>query len=366
MVNKRMVLIFEELLNVHLGKDVFYAPYYYAKDEMDLTIVHSNHNEDLPLNIKGAKIERRENMFIYILKEFKNIDELMIFHLTKKSCYYGILYKLLNKKGKLYIKLDTGIENLKEFNEKKWKWGRIKISVLRKLLIKKSEKISVETQEAYDYLLDKKIYGEDLISKLHHIPNGFDEEELENLNIKVKAYLEKENLAIIVSRFGSYQKNNELLLSALDGIDILEWNFFLIGPYDVNFKKLYDEFIQKNPDKKEKVRLLGNISDKEILYSYYNKAKVFILTSRYEGFPLVFPEALRFGNYILTTDVSGAKDITKNSEIGKIIPVADIEALKKELKNIIANKINLNKKYEESIKFCQENFIWSEILKKLK
>lgn len=69
--------------------------------------------------------------------------------------------------------------------------------------------------------------------------------------------------------------------------------------------------------------LVGNISNRELLYDYYNRAKVFILTSRWEGFAIVYPEALRFGNYIITTDVGGARDIAENTKLGSIIEVGN-------------------------------------------
>lgn len=69
------------------------------------------------------------------------------------------------------------------------------------------------------------------------------------------------------------------------------------------------------------VILVGNIENKNLLYDYYNRAKVFLLTSRLEGFAIVYPEALKFGNYIITTDVGGAKDITNNGQIGIVTEI---------------------------------------------
>lgn len=51
--------------------------------------------------------------------------------------------------------------------------------------------------------------------------------------------------------------------------------------------------------------LSGNIEDKNLLYDYYNKAKVFLFTSRRESFGIVLVEALRFGDCIITADVGG-------------------------------------------------------------
>lgn len=78
---------------------------------------------------------------------------------------------------------------------------------------------------------------------------------------------------------------------------------------------------------------------------------------------MVYPEALRFGNYIITTKVSGAEDITNYNKIGKIIEIEDSNALNNELVKVIGGQIDLKKKYELSIEWSKKNFIWERILK---
>lgn len=54
---------------------------------------------------------------------------------------------------------------------------------------------------------------------------------------------------------------------------------------------------------------------------------VFTLPSIYEGFPYVFPEALRAGLPIVTTLVGGAEDVVEEGVSGRIVPVRDPDAL---------------------------------------
>lgn len=192
-----------------------------------------------------------------------------------------------------------------------------------------------------------------------YISNGFDNEDYSE---KI-AFEEKENIMITVGRLGTYQKNTEMLLQSLEKLDLKNWKILLIGPYDKNFKNKYMEFLKRNNDKKDKIILVGNINNREKLYEIYKKSKVLILTSRREGFPLVYPEALRFGNYIITTKVSGAEDITNYNKIGKIIEIEDSNALNNELVKVIGGQIDLKKKYELSIEWSKKNFIWERILK---
>jgi len=62
--------------------------------------------------------------------------------------------------------------------------------------------------------------------------------------------------------------------------------------------------------------LAGAISDKRTLYQVYSKAKIFVLTSRTEGFPLVIPEAIQNGCYVITTNLFPAAKEIINGEIG--------------------------------------------------
>lgn len=381
---KNLYIMFNDLEEVHLGKDVFLTPYYISKEfklKLKLIFLETETNKKLDEIYRNAELIRKKfrgnkksNFFIreyeffkYIFLNSKKIDNLMLFHLSLKSIFMTIIYKTLYPKGKVYIKSDLNIEGLDKFqNFKINKLKKILRGILIKIFFKKIDLITVETEEVYNKLSEIGFYGEDISKKLDYIPNGFDDELLKSLDIKIKEYKDKENIMITVGRLGSYQKNNEMLLNAIDKVDMKDWKILLIGPFDNKFEQKYNEFIKNNKDKKEKVLLVGNISNKKELFEYYNRAKVFLLTSRWEGFALVYPEALKFGDYILTTDVGGAKDITENSKVGKVIPIEDFKILKEEIEKIIKDKINLEQKYNESLKLSEENFLWSNIIKNSK
>lgn len=168
---------------------------------------------------------------------------------------------------------------------------------------------------------------------------------------------------ITVGRIGTEEKNNEMLLEALNNLDLKEWKIYIIGSYTEDFKEKYDEFIKNNQDKKETVTLTGSIENKNLLYSYYNRAKVFLLTSKWEGFAIVYPEALRFGNYIITTDVGGARDITNNGKIGVVTEIENTIQFKNKILKVINNEINLEEKFNQSLELSKKQFLWNEIVK---
>jgi len=380
-MNRNFVLFFtiKEFENVHLYKDVGLVPCYLCKEyNLNGKIIYSNEvKKELPKQFRNLELEEikfikfpniirkldkfklLENIsfYKYLLKNAKKIDYLMFFHYSVDKIFLIQLYKFLNPKGKIYIKLDSS-GNYKEKGLK---------TMVSKFLLKKYEKkvdlFSIETIDAMEKLKIKNLFGIQNFEKLIYIPNGFDENYLIENKIIVKTYEEKENIIITVGRIGAPEKNNELLLKALEKIDLQEWKVLLIGPYTENFKELYDDFIKKNQNKRDKVLLVGNIKSKDKLYEYYNKAKSFILTSNRESFGIVLVEALRFGDYIIATDVGATRDITENGKIGSIIEIDNLMQLQSRLEEVIAKKINLEKKYKDSLNLSNKSFLWSKIIK---
>lgn len=376
---KNLTLLYEpfELEKSFLYKDVALMPYYLGKEyNLNIDIVYFNNLCELDKfrNINFIKVKKSKwykfiskidkfgiynniNFIKYLLKKNKKIDYLMLFHLDFGKIIIVWLYKILNKKGKIYIKLDIDTRTLsnKRINTK------LKKIFFKHILTNNIDLISAETTQAYTYIKKNGLFGVDISKKINYIPNGFDNEKIDEKIISQIKFENKRNIMITVGRLGTEQKNNELLLEALKKVDLENWEVILIGPYTDEFKTHFEKYMNSNNINKQRIKLIGNITDKQLLYDYYIKAKVFILTSRWESFALVLGEALKFGCYIISTDVGAARDMTRNGTIGSIFN-GTVDDLVCKINDVIYEKVDLK---EKNIKILEEakKYDWNNIVK---
>jgi glycosyltransferase involved in cell wall biosynthesis len=371
------VTIFTDTENFHLVKDVGQIPYFMYKTEgYDAELISYKNNEEyafLNKEVKGLKLNfiRNKGRFLYFelgilsyLWSFsKSIDVLNLFHFKKDHLLYLFLYKTLNPKGKSYIKLDMDILFFKDYNAFLYSRYLLKNHLLKattKWIFRLTDVFSVETEEARSYLLE--VYPE-LKKKLICIPNGVDNLYLEE-EIKLRSWQEKENIIITVGRIGTFQKNTELFLEALKEVELGVWKVYILGPIENSFQTYIDTYFKINPHLAEKILFMGNITERKVLFEWYNRAKIFCLSSRFEGFPITFPEALYFGNFIISTPVSSALQITNNNQAGKIVK-AEAKDFSAAIQESITEGFLTSKRFENALIFSFANFTWPGIVKKL-
>ena len=348
-----LTLTFLYMEREHIGKDVSCVPWYLARalgTDIEIVSLTSATNRDFPAEDKGIKYRflfRRGDrgngwwklgfFWWYLLWNGRKIDILMRFHYSPATVVEVVLYKILNPHGKAYIKCDTDHKLVDKFPHEGG--GGAKLWLYRKA-IRSLDVVSCETSEAYRAINSSKSPWLDFGDKLVFVPNGFDEQMLVDSGITVKPFIQKENVMITVGRLGTEQKNTEMLLEALAVTDMKDWTFYLVGPVDQTFQPIVDRFFEKHPEKRGSVVFTGPIYDKRELWEYYNRAKVFVLTSIWESYALVLNEAKRFGCYMVSTDVGAARDLIGDNEHGEYIEQNDAEGLKDALQKIICGQTN--------------------------
>jgi len=221
-----------------------------------------------------------------------------------------LAYKFGGGKGKIYLKLDLGDYKKNGLDLLVWKNMNFFHKVGHFLFKKLPDIYTVETQKGYERL-SSTYYG-DLIDKkkLFKFPNCFDPEILSELGIERRSVSQKEKVILTTGRIGTYQKNTELLLEILAEVDLKDWVMYIVGPIEDGFQETIDIFYTQYPEKKNSVHFTGFISQAE-KFHLYDRARLFVLTSRFEGFAFSLVEASYMRNYIISTDVGGASDISE-------------------------------------------------------
>lgn len=353
---KRLTLLWRKLNSLEFGKDVVLVPYYLGQAlDYDVEICCGYSEEVarlLPSMTKkgliftkqplGHNPYRRILVYIkYLLQNASRIDLLVCFHWKLETYVNILLYKLLNKHGQIYIKLDTG--SGQEFNLDKHSFlGKALRKMIYTKCLKKITALSCETSQAYDFLCYDNDFSKIMLQKLVLLPNAFDEEAFVASGVSERKFQQKENLIITVGRLGTHQKNTEMILDALGCMELKEWKFVLIGPVENQFRQAIEEFYQKYPEKKEQVVFAGKIESKKELWEWYNRAKVFVCTSRWESYGIVLNEAKRFRNYMVSTDVGGARDLIEQEKYGSFVKQEDGIDLSRILSLIVNDRINID------------------------
>ena len=366
---KQFVTLFPVAENVHLLKDVGIIPYIMYRDYgYDSTLVCFNNSaiySALEHEVKGLKIEFlapesyqfgkvSKHVLSYLRNNAKQIDILNLYHHTAESMIYALVYRLFNPRGVVYIKLDISIQKFDR--QRKQLIHPLRIAGYNLFFKYVTQLVSCEIPTAKVYL--EKVLPA-LRKKLILLTNGIDTVPMEQTCMHRKTFQEKENILLTVGRIGAPEKNHELLLQSLTQVELKDWRVVFVGPIEPAFTDYLTTYFDQNPHLKERIIFTGNISNRAELYGWYNRAKLFCLTSRFESFGIVLAEALYFGNYILSTGVESIQYITDNERLGKVVNTA--EELATAINNIIAGKNDIST-YFDAIVAHSAQFNWSHNL----
>lgn len=113
------------------------------------------------------------------------------------------------------------------------------------------------------------------------------------------------------------------------------------GPEKENLQQL-----AVNLGLKQRVNLLGYLSEEEKKFQYLAAADIFVLSSLHEGFGIVLQEAMQVGLPIIATDNGGQVDLIRNGKNGFLIKFGNKYMLIHEIKKIFNDQ-----KLKESIKY---------------
>lgn len=175
---------------------------------------------------------------------------------------------------------------------------------------------------------------------------------------------EKENTILTVGRIGTNQKQNHVLMAAFARVAkfIPNWNLRLVGGVEESFNPFIQRFFKERPDLRKRVSFAGFIKDKAKLMEEYKRAKIFCLTSTVEGCPNAAAEALWAGDYVITSSIDAAPDITANNLCGRIFSVGDIDGLAHILQNACRDENLLRYGAKAAKEYAQREFAANKVI----
>lgn len=141
-----------------------------------------------------------------------------------------------------------------------------------------------------------------------------------------------------------YQKGYDLLIKAAASVTktLPNVKFIIVGDGSKRFelKQLIERF-----NLQEKVILTGWKTNGTDFIKIFD---IFVMTSNFEGMPIVLLEAMGAKKPIISTDVGGVPEMIKNDENGTIIPFRNANQFAQEISRLLSNKTLLIKYGEQS------------------
>ncbi len=232
-------------------------------------------------------------------------------------------------------------------------FGRAK-GLLRWLLLRRTTHLVVQTVRIKDF------YSAKLQSRTTIIPNPVTDKVF-SLTPTLK-----QKRIIAVGRL-AYQKNYPMMFRAFAKVhhDFPDWQLVVYG----------------NGPQKEEIRgvierlgmeghiILAGKSDHVV--EEMNKSSLFVMSSDYEGMSNALLEAVCVGLPVISTDVSGAKDLITDGVNGYIVPVGNERALTLALSSMLSSPEKMDEMGRQSKalapRFREEQIVgqWEELIKKV-
>ena len=181
---------------------------------------------------------------------------------------------------------------------------------------------------------DAELFQNNLGLKTTVIYNPLTLEPGPRCDIKSKTFL-------AVGRMSPLHKGFDILIKAfaLFAEQNKEWRLNIVG--DGPEKESLQELIDGN-DLSDRITIYPFTKD---IQRYYSTASVFVLSSRWEGFPLVIMEALAHGLPIIASDIPVCKEFLNSTDFSFLFKNEDSESLSEALYDITNS--NQIKKYSD-------------------
>jgi Glycosyltransferase len=171
---------------------------------------------------------------------------------------------------------------------------------------------------------------------------------------------------LTIGRFSHLHKGFDILINAfaLFAKQNQDWTLDIVG--EGSEEEMLRSLISKHQLEK-RVTIFPFTKNVE---KHYESASVYVLSSRWEGFPLVLFEAMSYGLPILSSDIPIAKEILENKGVSTLFTSENINDLANKAINMTQSE-NLYKMSETALEYVKEASLsaiiqqWKSILFKI-
>lgn len=312
--------------------------------------------------IKSQKV----SSFIYTLRTLGKKNKIFTlllygFNILFDFYYYHTKVKKILKIGNydttitFYQFLPSYITNCKKMKHILWLHGSVEhfFKGFTRFFVSSYER----KLDKYDFIItiaqDMKVQLQELFPKFDHSkilmiynPFSFDDiliksnatQDLTPSEVK----LLNEDFICTVGRLDEGQKDFITLINAFEFLyknKTIKEKLYIIGD-GPNKNDLIDAVKQKNLE--QNILFLGK---KLNPYIWMKKAKIFILSSKFEGLPTVLIEAMTCKTFIISSSCkTGPKEILCNGKCGDLFDVGNVDELSKKIKFSLSNEEYRNQK----------------------
>ena len=156
----------------------------------------------------------------------------------------------------------------------------------------------------------------------------------------------------------SEEKQFDILISVFQKLifDFPDWVLVILGEGNIRYQL---EKQIKSLKIENHVFLPGNTGN---IGEWYASADIYVLTSRYEGFPNSLVEAMAYGLPVISFDCdTGPRNIIRNGIDGLLVQAENVDELVKALQRLMKNE-NLRKRFSKRATEVRERYSQEKIL----
>lgn len=326
----------------------------YKKDRSDNGI---SNNSGFSIKELGYIFSSVTGLLSIPYAKLKKIDVLNLYHLRLQSLVVAVVFKIINRHGIVFLKMDMAPEIINYYDANP---NKLKSNLLNKMLALlfqnlKIDIITVETKALNDFYKNTHPVTKNY-PNIYYLPDGID---LSTIPKNMPNYENREKIILHVARIGAYQKRSDIVLESFARIarQYESWQLVLIGQMHNDFRNYYNQFLIDNQDICQRISHIGFL-DRQNLFNYYLKSKIIAMPSMFESFGLVALEGIAYGNVLIGSDITALRELTDGGKHGYLCPVDNIARFADTLDHMLSHEDEVEEKIINATKYVRENYDW--------